>query len=82
MQISSSNSIFQTSDFPLVVTLSVWFPIESVDRTDYQRASFAFCRNKKLDELVAAFYSRELNVEPQAFYQAMKTVKSRLYDGA
>jgi len=76
----TQDNIFRTSDFPLVAALSVWLPIEAVDHADAHRAYFLFKKTEELNNLIESFHRRELRVEPQAYFHAMKTVKSRLYN--
>ena len=42
---------------------------------------FIFAGSKKLDELVAQFYTQEANVNVAAFSSAQRTLKSIIYDG-
>lgn len=74
-------NVYTTSDLALVTTLSLFYPIESVERTSSDKAMFLFRRAEGLDELIEAFWRRELNVEPQAYFTQLKIIKSRLYEG-
>lgn len=78
----SENVYYRCSDFPLIVTLSLWFPIEGIDRTDSKRTCFLFPQSEELTNVVAAYSRLELKVSPLAFYQASKNIKTRLYDEA
>ena len=73
-------SVYKCSDFALVVTLSLWLPIEGIDRTDPRRAYFLFQQTQALLDLVSAYHHREVRVDPLAFYQASKNIKARLYE--
>lgn len=70
---------FQTSDFPLAVTLSIWFPIGRLDKTNQKRAVFYFAYTSELDQLVNEYNRSALRVNPAEFYQASRLIKSRLY---
>ena len=71
---------FRTSDFPLAITISLFKPLKKVDRTDPRRACFIFEQDREIDELVEAFWRRDLKVEPRAFFDQIKALKSRLYE--
>lgn len=70
---------YSTSDLSCATTLSLWFPIEAIDRTNPRKATFLFKRNEQLDELLESYWRRELKVEPQAYFSQLKAVKARLY---
>ena len=78
--LTTEDAYYRCSDFPLIVSLSIWLPIIAIDRTDPRRVYFLFLRSNELDSLVANYNRRELRVEPQAFYHATKNVKARLYE--
>lgn len=70
---------YQSSDLALVCTLSLFYPIEAIDRTNPRKATFLFKRDEQLDELLESYWRRELKVEPQAYFSQLKAVKARLY---
>lgn len=80
MQSITANNFYQTSDFSLAATLSVWVPLVAVDRTNPRRSCFLFERSQELDTLVEAFHQRQLSVEPQTYYGAIRALKARLYE--
>ena len=80
MRVLTEQDFFRTSDFCLAATLAVWLPLASVDRSNPRRTAFIFERSAELDELLEAFHKRDLRVEPQEFYSAVRLVKSRLYE--
>jgi len=73
------NQCFSSSDLPLVTTISLWLPIDSIDKANPNRALFLFKRDQELDQLLEKFWRRELRVEPQAYFAQLKFIKSRLY---
>ena len=80
MTVVNENDLFQSSDLSLVAALCCFGAvIESVDRSA-PRAVFSMRREKGLDQLIQAFWSHELNVDPQIYFNALKEAKSRLYD--
>lgn len=71
---------YKTSDLSLATVLSLYFPINSIDRTDQYKAYFLFKRdNDELDQMVEAFWRGELRIDPQMYFNQLKAIKSRLY---
>lgn len=74
------NESYQTSDLALVAALCCHGAIiESVDRRA-QRAIFHIRSERGINQLVQAFHSRSLNIEPLTYFNALKNAKSRLYE--
>jgi len=70
---------YSSSDLSLVVTISLWYPIDTIDRTNPRKATFLFKRDKKFDELIKAYWERALKIEPQEYFNQLKAIKTRLY---
>lgn len=77
--ILEQQNIYRTFDLALASTLSLWYPLEGIDKTNLHRSEFLFRRDDSLDKLIEAYWKRELKVEPQAFFAQLKFIKSRLY---
>jgi len=78
--IMSTDNIFLTSDFVLAVSLHyMGITLDTLDRSNPSRVSFAFRRDKKLDDIIKAFWRKELSVEPLAFCHVQKELKARMY---
>jgi len=75
----TKNSCYKTSDLALATTLSLSFPIKSVDKTHPRRVLFVFKRNKSLDGIIESYWCEELKVEPQRFFNQLKNIKTRIY---
>ncbi len=75
----SINDYYSSCDLALVTTLSLFFPIESVDRTRPNKSFFLFKRQEQLDQLIEQYWRGEIRVEPQAYFSQLKTIKVRLY---
>jgi len=75
--------LFQTTDFSLISFLTAaGFPIEKTEKdSSSRRVLFFFKQTAELDDLVQAFWRRETTVEPQAYFQATRLIKSRIYGG-
>lgn len=74
------NHYYQTSDIALATALSLWYPIESIDKTAPQKAIFLFKRDQKFDELIETYWKGGLRVEPQHYFNQLRNIKSRLYE--
>ncbi len=74
------NNYYSSSDLALVTAISLFYPIETIDKTNPQKALFLFKREEGLDELVETYWRGELKVEPQAYFNQLRNIKSRLYE--
>lgn len=75
------NDHYATSDLALATAISLFYPIEVIDRTtNPRRAQFLFKRDEQLDKLIEAYWRGELKVNPQAYFGALKNIKARLYE--
>lgn len=76
------SELYSTTDLTTAVTLSLFFPIDVIDKTNPNRASFVFRRNVDgFDQLLEQYWRRQLTVEPQMFSAQLKAIKTRLYMG-
>jgi len=76
----SARQTFTTSDMSLVATLLCFnASIECVDRTSLPRATFHLRNDDGFDDVVQAFYSHSLRVDPLTYFHALKEAKTRLY---
>jgi hypothetical protein len=80
MKTIQQNSIYQTSDLACAAALSLFLPLHDVDKQDPRRAYFMFERTDELEGIVAEFQRRELQVEPRAYFDQIKALKTRLYE--
>lgn len=71
---------YSTSDLALASAIALYYPLEAMDKTQNQyKALFLFKKDTQLDQLVEAYWRGELKVEPQAFFNSLKSIKARLY---
>ena len=74
------NDYYSTTDLALATAISLFFPIEAIDKTSNSyKAQFLFRRSKELDQLVEAVWKNELKVPPLAYFSQLKNIKARLY---
>jgi hypothetical protein len=76
----NQSSFFTTSDLFLATTLTLFYPIDGIDKMNPRKAIFLFKREKRLDELLSRYWNHELTVEPQALLNQLKAIKTRLYE--
>lgn len=74
------NDYYSTNDLSLAAVISLHYPLWTIDKNNPQKAQFLFKREGGLDDLVEAFWRRELKVEPLAYFQQLKVIKSQLYE--
>jgi len=70
---------YQTSDLSLATTLSLWHPIEDIDRSNPRKAFFIFLNTEQLQKLVDDYYRNEIKISPQVYFNQLRVVKARLY---
>lgn len=75
----NQNNYYSSSDLAMVTTLSLWYPIETIEKSDPHKAVFLFKKHQNLDKLVEEFWRGEVRVEPKTFFSQLKVIKSRLY---
>ncbi len=79
-EISEKNGFFRTSDLSLVAVLQLQdYRIEMMDRSNPQKIVFIIKQDDVLNELIQAFWSRSLKVEPLAYFESIKSIKARIY---
>ena len=73
------NQNFGTSDLPLAAVLSLYFPIESVNRSNPHRIEFEFENNPRLQNILQEYLQSRLRVEPKQYFYQLKTLKARIH---
>ena len=76
---SINNDNYKTSDLALATTLSLNYPIFSIDKSNPSRSEFLFEKCEGLYDFVNKYWNGELRVEPQKFFTQLKVIKTRLY---
>lgn len=74
------NENYSTSDLALAAVLSLTYPIEAIDKQNPQKAQFLFKRDTQFDQIVESYWRRELKIEPQAYFNQIRYLKTRLYE--
>ncbi len=75
------NDYFKSSDISLVSALSCYgYQIEAINKQNPSKAVFLIKRDEKLDDLVQLYFTHQLSVEPSAYFNFLKEIKTRLYN--
>ena len=74
-----TNDLYSTNDLVTAVTLSLFFPIDAIDKTDKHRVVFYFRRVDNFDATLERFWRKQLFVEPMDFANQLKSIKTRIY---
>lgn len=78
-KIIKEKDFYQTADLALTAAISLFYPVESIDRQNPKKALFLFKQDKGLDELIENYWKGQIKVEPQAYFNALRIIKARLY---
>lgn len=78
-KILKQNDFYNTSDLALATMISLYYPLEAINRQNPNKADFVFERNESLDKLIEGYWRGELTVEPQTYHNQLKIIKARLY---
>jgi hypothetical protein len=81
IEILNEKEIYRTADLALATAISLFYPIERIEKENPRKAQFLFKRNKQLDSLIESYWRGELKVEPQAYFNQLRIIKARLYGG-
>jgi hypothetical protein len=79
MKAISEKDFFRSSDLCLSAVISMDYPVEELDKTYPGKVIFLFRRENGLDEVVRAFWDGKLQIEPRAYFDAIKSLKTRIY---
>jgi hypothetical protein len=76
------NTLIETTDFPLCVTLCVLgFKLVSIDKTNPNKCIFQFENQPELQNCIEAFFKGELRLDPRLVLLQARLVKNRLREG-
>lgn len=75
------NEIYRTTDLSCAAAIALWFPPESIDRSNPSKAEFIFLRNQQLNQLLESFWKGELQVEATSYFNSIKLLKNRIMSG-
>lgn len=74
------NEFFTSTNLSLVAVLSLWHPIEKIDKTNPGKVRFFFKQNDQLNKSIESYWEGNLRVEPLVYFNQLKAIKARLYE--
>lgn len=74
------NDYYSTSDLALATAISLYYPLEVVDRTNPHKALFLFKRDDQLDKFIEDYWKDKITIEPKTYFNQLRIIKSRLYE--
>lgn len=76
----NNDETFNTTDLILASTISLYYPIDGIDKLNPQKVIFVFKIDEQFSQLLKKYWRRELVVEPISFFNQIKYLKSRIYE--
>ncbi len=74
------NKEYFTRDLGLATSLSLYFPILKINKSNPKKAEFIFIKNDEVIRLVDCFWQNNLKIDALTFFNQLKIVKTRLYE--
>ena len=78
-EVLKENNFYKTADLALTAAVSLFYPVEAIDRQNPKKAQFIFKRGKALDVLIESYWQGKLRVDPASYFNALRVIKARLY---
>lgn len=72
------NEHYSTPDLNLATTISLSYPLDSIERLSDRKLSFVFKREEGMDQLIESFWRREIKVEPNQYSEHRKVLIARI----
>ncbi len=80
MKYIKEKDLFESTDIALISALYYFgCKIEAIDKSNPSRSIFFIQRSKDLDTLIQGFWSHSLQVDPLAYFNSLKEIKTRLH---
>jgi hypothetical protein len=76
--IMRERALYRTSDLALAAVLSLFYPLDAIDRRAHGPVVFVFRRAAHLDSLLEHYWRGVLRVEPQAYCQQVHVLQHRV----
>lgn len=72
---------FKTSDISLCSALCCYgYQIETINKQNTGRAFFLIKKDEQIENLIQSYFTHKLKVEPLAFFNFLKEIKTRIYN--
>lgn len=76
----TKKEIYKSSDMALVTTVSLFFPIVTIDKINPRKVEFNFYKTIELLDFINKYWNNEIVVNPIEYFNQIKNVKRRLYE--
>ena len=71
----------KTTDISLCATLCcLGYQIKEMEKEPTGRATFSFESDEKLGKIIKQYFSHQLKVEPSAYFNFLKEIKTQIYN--
>lgn len=78
-KINQTEKYYSTSDLAIAACLSLFVLLEDVDNSDVKKTIFIFKQSNELKELLSKYWAGQLKVDPLAYFNELKRLKSIIY---
>lgn len=72
------NEYYSTTDLTLATVISLFYPLDCIERLSDKRKAFIFKRENDFDQIIEAFWKRKMRVEPLNFSEHRKMLLTRM----
>lgn len=76
----TEGQFYKTADLACATALSLFVQIQDIDKSNPRRALFVFGRSLELNQKIEQYHRGALKVEPLAYFNHLKALKTRLYE--
>ena len=76
---NKQENYYCTTDLAIATTISIFYPIDAIDKKNPYKARFSFRQSKELEKIIKDYWAGKLKIEPKTFFNQLKIIKSRLY---
>jgi len=76
---SEQDNMRRVTDLAIATTIALSHPIEAIIRDNPRKASFVFRGGAEIDDIIKRYWKGEIRVEPQNYFNELRSIKARLY---
>lgn len=70
---------YSTSDLALAALLILYYPLNSINKENPKKVYFVFEKGKDFNTLIKKYWYFKIRIEPQAYFNSLKSIKTRIY---
>ncbi len=71
---------YKTTDLACAAAMALFVSINAIELSEPRRAVFVFEKNSKFDVLLNKYWQGRLKIEPRAYFDQLKSLKTRIYE--